>query len=200
MTDPAVRARRPDEDAVVAAGRVLDRLCTALALFGGLVLLAIIVVSTVSIVGRSLVPLLAGLVGIAQPPRSIPGDTEIVEMGTAVAVFAFLPLCHLQRGNVFVDFFTARAPLRVRSLLDALANLLFAVLAGALAWQMIEGLRDKIAYADTTMVLRLPVAWPFACATAAVWLLFLVTLYASWRSLAEVARGRPIGPRAAGAH
>lgn len=181
-------------------GRLLELVCTAVALLGGLVLLVIIVVSTISIVGRSVLPLIAALVGLSLRPMSIPGDIEIVEMGTAVAVFCFLPLCLLRRGNVFVDFFTARAPFRVRSFLDLLANLLFVALAGSLAWQMIGGLEDKIAYEDTTMVLRLPVAWPFGFALGAVWLLFAVAVYASWRSLREVARNRPIGPPAAGAH
>lgn len=189
-----------DKDLLVGFGRVLDRICTGIALFGGLVLLVIIIVSTISIVGRSVLPLLAGLVGVKLPPRSIPGDVEIVEMGTAVAVFSYLPLCHLRRGNVFVDFFTARAPLRIRSFLDLLANLLFVLLAGALGWQMIGGFRDKLAYDDTTMVLRIPIAWPFACALAAVWLLFIVTLYTSCRSLAEILRNRPIGPLPAGTH
>lgn len=188
------------KDALVGFGRVLDRVCTAVALVGGFVLLIIIIVSTISIVGRSVLPLLAGLVGVKLPPLSIPGDVEIVEMGTAVAVFSYLPLCQLRRGNVFVDFFTARAPLRARSFLDLLANLLFVVLSGVLAWQMIGGFLDKLAYNDTTMVLRLPVAWPFAAALAAVWLLFVVTLYASWRSATEILRNRPIGPLPAGTH
>lgn len=200
MTLREAQGREDAGSLVVRIGQGLDRLCTALALFGGFVLLGIIIVSTISIVGRSVIPLLAGLVGASQPPRSIPGDIEIVEMGTAVAVFAFLPLCHLRRGNVFVDFFTARAPFRVRAVLDLIANLLFVLLSGLIAWCMIGGLEDKLAYGDTTMVLQLPVAYPFACALASTALLFVVTLYASCRGIEEIRRGRPLGPEAQSLH
>jgi predicted nucleic acid-binding protein len=79
---------------------------------GGLALIVIMAVSSLSVVMRAI----PGL-------RSIPGDTEIVQIGCAVAVFAFLPICQLRRSNVFVDFFTAGLPQRARSFLDLLANL-----------------------------------------------------------------------------
>ena len=39
----------------------------------------------------------------------IPGDFELAQIGTAVAVFAFLPYCQVVRGNIVVDTFTAQS-------------------------------------------------------------------------------------------
>ena len=76
-------------------GRALTQACRLLALAGGAVLLGIVGLTVVSIVLREL------------SGRPIPGDYELVEVGCAVAVFAFLPYCQLTGGNVFVGFATA---------------------------------------------------------------------------------------------
>ena len=47
----------------------------------------------------------------------VPGDFELVEVGTGFAVFAFLPWCQLKRGHATVDLFTSEvfAPARTGS-------------------------------------------------------------------------------------
>ena len=45
---------------------------------------------------------------------SVPGDIELVQIASALAVFCFLPLCQGRRGNIMVDTFTARLPPRGR--------------------------------------------------------------------------------------
>ena len=65
-----------------------------LAWFGALVLTALATISVLSIVGRAFA--FAGL-------GPIRGDFELVEAGTALAVFCFLPWCHLRRGHATVD-------------------------------------------------------------------------------------------------
>lgn len=190
---------RPSRALTLAEG-ALDRIAASVALLGGLALVAIILVSVVSILGRSVIPLLARAFGVDVAPMGIPGDIEVVEHGTGVAVFAFLPYCQMRRGNVVVDFFTAGWPLRTRAVLDALANAVFFGLALLVARQLTAGLGEKIAYADTTMVLRLPVAYPFAAAVACAWLLVAVCAFGIWRSLEEIATGTEIGPRGAAEH
>ena len=71
---------------------------------GGLVLVAITLLSAYSITMRSLfdAPLL--------------GDVELVQMGCGIAVVSFLPLCQLRRNNVIVDAFTLRASASTRRL------------------------------------------------------------------------------------
>ncbi|WP_163359815.1 TRAP transporter small permease subunit, partial [Klebsiella aerogenes] len=70
----------------------------ALAVFGGCVMLAAAAMVTLSVLSRWLFK------------AGISGDFEMVQIATAVGVFAFLPLCQWGRGNVFVDTFTLKAP------------------------------------------------------------------------------------------
>ena len=41
--------------------------------------------------------------------QGVPGDFELLQIGLALAVFAFMPLCQLRGGNLFVDTFTDAA-------------------------------------------------------------------------------------------
>ncbi len=97
-----------------AAGRtgMIDRAFATLSLIGGLSLLGLGLLVTVSVLSRWL-----GFGGVA-------GDFEIVQMLTALGVFAFLPLCQLRRGHIFVDTFTGRLPAGLRGGLDAMWDLL----------------------------------------------------------------------------
>src|SRR5215475_2323483 len=100
---------------------MLARVCEALALAGGVLLLGIMLLSTGSVIGRSL-PELLGAVALHVPRLGIKGDIELEQMALAVAVFAFLPLCQLQRSNVLVSFFTKNLPIRLRATFDVVAN------------------------------------------------------------------------------
>ena len=75
-------------------GSWLERLCTGVALAGALLLVTLIGLETVSVVGRSL-PDLLGWTGLKLLPHAIPGDSEIAQAITAVALFSFLPYCQI---------------------------------------------------------------------------------------------------------
>lgn len=75
-------------------GHWLDRISTWWALGGGLLFCAIVVMSIVSIVGRKL---------FSTP---IQGDMELLQMGSAIAAAAFLPLCEVYDHHIKVDAFT----------------------------------------------------------------------------------------------
>jgi TRAP-type C4-dicarboxylate transport system permease small subunit len=186
-------------DAEGPVGRFLERLCSAVAMFGGITLLFIMLISSISVIGRN-VPQLLTLFGFKMSPKSIPGDIEIVQLGCAVAIFAFLPYCAIKRANVFVDFFTGWMPVRGRAIFDAAANLLYLAITLVIAWQLGHGTMDKFATKDTTMVLRIPEAWPYAMALALSWLLVVVTAYTVVRSVQELIRGRTIGAAPPVAH
>jgi TRAP-type C4-dicarboxylate transport system permease small subunit len=173
-------------------GAWIERFCSGVAMFGGITLLFIMMISSVSVFGRN-IPQLLNLVGFKLSPMSIPGDIEIVQLGCAIAIFAFLPYCQIKRANVFVDFFTGWMSVRSRAMFDMAANLLFLVITVVIAWQLGHGTADKFATKDTTMVLRIPEAWPYAAALALSWLLVLVTAYTVVRSAMEVVRNRTIG-------
>lgn len=148
-----------------------------LALAGGGVLLALTGLTVVSVLGRALVD------------RPVPGDFELVELGAAVAVFAFLPYAQLVGGNVIVDVFTQRLPRRPKALLDGLGGLLFALIAGLLTWRLAYGGLDFLQYRETTMVLRLPVWWAFPPIVLSGALLTVVCLYTAARDLRAVFGG-----------
>jgi TRAP-type C4-dicarboxylate transport system permease small subunit len=189
---PSVAADPPG-----ALGKFLEGATEIFALIGGLVLLGIMLVQSLSVAGRSL-PDIFGLLGLRLPRLSIPGDIEIVQLGCGIAVFFFLPLCQYRRANVMVEFFTQSLPVQLRSLFDLAANLLFLAVAGAVTLQLFRGMLEKFAYGDTSMVLRIPEAWPYLAAVIAAGLWTLVTAYTCFRSAQEAARGRMIGPPPSG--
>ncbi|MEZ5775509.1 MAG: TRAP transporter small permease [Hyphomicrobiaceae bacterium] len=184
--DPGAAALAPD-----AADRLVERVALAAALAGSGLLLLAIAVSAVSIVGRSL-PELAGLLGLDWRPHPLPGDTEIVQLATGVAVFACLPYCQVRRGHVIVDILTRHLPLRARSTLDLVANLLVVAFAAVMTAELSVGAAERQAYGASTMVLRLPEADAYRLAALASGLLAVAALYTCWRSVREIRSGHPV--------
>ena len=132
-----------------------------------------------AIAGGLLMLLLAGIVTVSVVMRwainvSVPGDIELVQIATALAVFSFLPLCQAVRGNIMVDTFTARLPLRVRNALDATWDLVYAVFAAVIAWRLVLGAWDTLRSNTISMMLGLPIGWAIAACAAAAALLAIV--------------------------
>ena len=78
-------------------GRQLFNASKVSAIVGGLMFVAIVIMSIISIVGRKLWS------------APVPGDVEMLQMAAAFASASFFAYCHLNGGDVKVDFFTARA-------------------------------------------------------------------------------------------
>ena len=133
----------------------------ALAVVAGGVLVAVALLTVISIGGRSLI--WAGL-------APIPGDFELVEIGTAVAVFGFLPYCHLHHGHVTVDVIVNQLPTPLFNLLTIVGDLAVALVTYVVAWRLWLGLQDKLAYGESTMILGAPLwAGYLLCFIAALW-------------------------------
>ena len=154
--------------------RLVRQGSAALAILGGVLVLALAVLVTASVLLRWLTS------------QGIPGDFELAQMGMSIAVFAFLPFCQLHRHNIFVDTFTSMAPRRFQAALDALWALIYAVIAGLIAWEMVIGAWETIANATTTMVLELPVGWAIVVAALLTAWLTLVALYTATQALARL--------------
>lgn len=159
-------------------GRVLFQLSRALALFGGTVILAVALMTTISVSGRFAFSL------------PIPGDIELIEIGTSTAVFAFLPYCQLMRGNVIVDFFLTLAPTRVKTSLDAVGSLVYLVVGSLLTWRLVYGGIDMYKYSEMTMTIGFPRWVSFPYATVCMVLLVAVIVYTLGRSVAETRANR----------
>lgn len=166
--------------------RLIHALAKALALAGGVVLLAMTVLTVASVTGRALIPI--GL-------DAIPGAYELVEMGAAFAIFAFLPWCQLNRGHVTVDLILNAAGFRANRLADLVANAVMTLAAGIVAWRLILGMLDKQRYGETTFILGLPLWTGYAAAAVGAVLFAVVSLYTTGRSLAELRAGRLMEPR-----
>jgi TRAP-type C4-dicarboxylate transport system permease small subunit len=120
---------------------VLDALARAFALGGGALLALITGMSVVSIAGRTLLG------------KPVPGDFELVQVGCAAAIAAFLPYCQLRRGNIIVDFFTGKASPATQRLLDRAGALLLGAAMALLAWRAaIGGINAWKSQAGTMML------------------------------------------------
>lgn len=136
------------------------RLARASAIVGGLVLCAITLMSVVSIAGRA-------LAGVGLGP--VPGDFELVEVGTGVAVFLFLPWTYLRGGHATVDLLYQHLPAAVQRLIRVISDVLMLVLWVVLTWRLWDGLLEKREYLETTFILQMPVWWAYAaCVVGAV--------------------------------
>ncbi len=167
MPEPAAAAAGPPtpRDPI---GRALFAAARWLALAGGVVLLALTFVSLASILGRWLLA------------RPIPGDYELAQLATASSVAAFLPYCATRAGHVLVDFFTLKAPPRVRAALDCMGQLSIAAIGALLAVRLTAGMVDLKQAGETTMVLEIPQWLAFPPLIVSMALLALAAGYMAW--------------------
>ena len=142
-------------------GRFLLKLVTYLAICGGLVLVVIVLVNFISIAGRTMFG------------KPLTGDFELVEMGCAVAMFSFMPLCQFKNGNVIVDFFTVN----LSNSLNGLGAFLFFLVSSFFTWRMVYGALDMYKYNEETMLLQIPVWIPFIPAVISFGILSITCLY-----------------------
>jgi len=142
----------------------LHRIATLWAIFGGLLLVGLVLVNVTSVVGTAL------------SGSPVPGDIELTEMGVAVAVFAFLPYCQLAGAHVVADIFTARLGARARARLGVSGEAIALVFALVLLWRMSLGMLDQRAYGYTTAILQIPVWWAFVPILLSLALLALAAL------------------------
>lgn len=130
--------------------RSAELISIGLALAGGFVLLAIVVLTCVSIAGRALVPLNIG----ASPIRGI---YDITEIGMAAAVFGFLPLTQYREAHARVDLFQSSMPKAMNLLLDLVFNGVMCVVALVGTYRLYLGMLDKQSYGETTLIAQIPV-------------------------------------------
>jgi hypothetical protein len=56
-------------------------------------------------------------------------------------------------------------------------------------WQLWLGFFDKLAYGETSMILRMPVWWGYAAGAVAAAVFVVTCLYTVWRSINEAIAG-----------
>jgi TRAP-type C4-dicarboxylate transport system permease small subunit len=100
--------------------------------------------SIVSIAGRK----------IAATP--VPGDVEMLQLCAAFGSASFFGWCHLNQGDVKVDFFTEWLGERHVHALDSIGSLLVATFGALIAWRTGAGAASLHAAGETTMILGAP--------------------------------------------
>lgn len=145
MQETSSDVKAPPSAAFGPYGRILLATARWLAIGGGIVFTALVVMSIVSIVGRKL----------ASAP--VPGDVELLQMCAAVASAAFFPYCHMMHGDVKVDFFTAALSRSKLAFLDAAGSLLVGLFGALVAWRTWAGAASLKEAGETSAILGWPV-------------------------------------------
>ena len=91
---------------------MLESLAKASAILAGLLMTVITLMTCVSLIGRN------------TTGATLAGDFELTGVAAGAAIALFMPWCQLRRGNIIVDFFTAKASERTNAALDRLGALL----------------------------------------------------------------------------
>lgn len=164
-------SRRPG---VIAIAR---RVIELWALAGGLLLVAIVLMNVYSLVADIL---------FGTP---LAGDFELVEVGVAVAAFAFLPYCQVSGANVTADIFMQNARPGLLAALSAVAGAIALAFAALLLWRMALGLAELREYRETTTITGFPIWVAYVPILASLGLLVLAALISLRDALAG--RGSP---------
>jgi len=183
--------------------KVFLALARFMAVIGGAVLTLLVLLTCVSVAGRvmntalhgewaqSLMPGLADRL-IAMGVGPITGDFELVEAGVAFAIFAFIPLCQIGGGHASVDIFTSKMSRTTNRALQLVIDWIFAAVLILIAWQLFQGMLEKMRYNETTFMLQFPVWWSYAASLFAATVSALVGLYVAAARVVEIVSGRII--------
>jgi len=181
-----------------------------MAYLGGAMLSALVILTCLSILGRSLNGMLHSdffqttLPGFAEWALAlgigpINGDFELIEAGIAFSIFAFLPLCQITGGHATVDVFTSQMSDRTNRILRMITELVFAAVLVLIAVQLFSGLQSKLRSGQTTLLIEFPVWWAYALSLAGAVMAALVASYLAAMRIAEGLTGRAFLPDEAGA-
>lgn len=183
--------------------RFMNNLSRFMAILGGIVLTALIILVCVSVLGRTLngflhsAPVVAVLGDFAKTLLDagvgpILGDFELVEAGVAFAIFAFIPFCQITGGHATVDIFTSMLPLKANRLLQMVIDIVFAGVLILIALQLYEGMLSKMQYRETTFLLQFPVWWSYAASLVAAVVSAIVSVYIAIIRMGEFFGNRTI--------
>lgn len=183
----------------------VDKLARSFALLGGFVLAGLIILTCLSIIGRSInsvlhsdliqsfAPGMASLL-LSSGVGPINGDFELVEAGMAFSIFSFLSLCQLNGSHASVDLFTSALAPRTQRVLRAIIEILFAGVLVLIAWQLFEGMESKRRSGETTFLLEFPIWWAYSASLVACFVATFVGIYVAIMRSMEAATGRWILP------
>ena len=190
--------------------RFMLRLAQVMAILGGIVLVALIMLTCASVLGREVNALLqtdfveGAAPGLAAAILStgigpINGDFELVEAGIAFSIFAFFPLTQITAGHATVDIFTARFSEGSNRWLRAITEAAFAAVLILIAVQLFQGMLSKRQYGETSFLLQFPIWWAFAASAFGAIVAAACGVYMAAVRFLEAVQRKVIVPSGAGA-
>lgn len=183
--------------------RFMNGLARLMAILGGIVLTALVLLTCVSVLGRGInsflhwdpietfIPAVSGWL-LERGVGPVWGDYELVEAGVAFAIFAFIPLCQITAGHATVDIFTARLPKRINRVIQMVVDVVFAAVLILIAWRLFEGMLSKRQYGETTFLLQFPIWWSYLISLVASVVAAIVGVYMAGVRIAELLTMRTI--------
>ena len=106
---------------------LLEQLAKLCAVLAGVLLTVITLMTCVSLIGRN------------TTGWTIVGDFELSASAAGAAIALFMPWCQMKRGNIMVDFFTAKASLATQDKLDRFGALLLGLAMVLMTWRTTVG-------------------------------------------------------------
>jgi len=103
--------------------KLLERAARLCAVLAGVLLVVITLMTCVSLIGRNTIG------------WSIVGAFELSGFAAGAAIALFMPWCQVKRGNIIVDFFTAKASPAAQDRLDRFGAFLLALAMGLMTWR-----------------------------------------------------------------
>ena len=182
---------------------VMTRMARTLAVTGGVVLSALILLTCLSVIGREMNATMNGaffqenfptfaafVLGTGIGP--VDGDFELVETGVAFAIFSFLPLCQITAGHATVDIFTSRMSITANRLMRLIADIAFAAVLILIFVRLFDGTLSKYSTGETTFLLQFPVWWGYVLSLFASFVGALVGVYVAYVRVREFISGSSI--------
>jgi len=124
--------------------KILENLAKLCAIIAGVLLTGITLMTCASLIGRN------------TTGDSIVGAFELTGVAAGAAIALFMPLCQLRRGNIIVDFFTAKMSDAANDKLDRFGTLLLVLIFGLLAWRTTLGGLNVYSANSETQIMGFP--------------------------------------------
>ena len=123
---------------------LLEKAAKLCAVLAGVLLVVITLMTCVSLIGRNTVG------------WTIVGAFELSGFAAGAAIALFMPWCQIRRGNIIVDFFTAKASPGTQDKLDRFGALMLALAMGLMAWRTSIGGLDAWRSQAESMMMGFP--------------------------------------------
>ncbi len=191
--------------------RFIRTLAHVTALIGGTVLVALVAMTTLSIIGRSINKFLHGdffetqFTAFSQfvlnsGVGEINGNYELLEAGVAFAIFSFLPICQFYGAHASVDVFTSALPTWINRWIIAFWEVILTAVILLIIWRLYGGLERYLGNGETTLFLQYPLWWSYAASFSAGVVACIVALYCAFARICEALGGITILPSEYGEH